>query len=239
MPKKNKVVSAIKTIHKVSTRAKRPVRRKNPGGGGGSSLAADAQRTLMPILPAAASYATARLVGRIIRMTVGAKVAGGRFERHFGPLGNLTALLAAYYSSKKVNAMRQYQQEMILGAGIALFQSLLETYIPALGHLIDVGPQAAQLPAAVRAKTGLAGAHQEMRPRRTRYVSPGELDSEKAIYNERVAQAQAQNVHSEAQVVDDEYPQSAVNGGIEYVDEIDEIVGQGEDADLYGGVFEN
>lgn len=230
MPKKNAVVSAIKTIKK--TAAKRPVaRRSNPG----NAMLADATKALSPILPAAASYVGARLVGRILRMTVGQKIAGGRLQKHFGPLGNLCALLSAYYGSKKINAIRPYQQELIIGAGIALFQSILETYIPALSHFADAQPQLTAAPQ----KVGLAGAHQAIRPRRTRFVVPGELDSEKAIYNQRIAEAQSQNIHAEAQEVDDEYPQSAVNGEtIEYVDEIDEAMGDADD-DLNSGIFAN
>lgn len=220
---KSKLVSAVKTFRQIApkTRAKRPIARApraNPGPQG------ELMATLTPVLPAVASYAGARLIGRILRLVVGARIAQGRYAKHFGPLGNAAAFGAAYFAGKKVARARPYQTEMLIGAGIALVQSLLETYLPGMAHFIDAG--APQAPAnAQAAATSQRAAKRAMAG--TRYVLPGEVESARA--SARVAEAQAQNFPSEAQHVDDE---------------VDEAMGAADDGegmegleDLYDGVF--
>jgi hypothetical protein len=237
MPKKNKVVGAIKAVRKVAARAKRPVPRRNSGGGVVSDVVAETQQALIPVAAGATSYIVARLLGRLLRVYLGPKIMNGVLQKHFGPAGNAAALVAAIYGGKRVNALRAYRQELIVGAGIAFFQSLIETYLPGLSGIVDANPQLV----APTPKVGLAGTAAAIRPRgRTRYVVPGQLESEAA--NQRIAHAQSENIYSEAQVVDDEYPQSPVGDsgdGLGEYDVIDEIVSQGDDADLYEGVFAN
>jgi len=231
----SKIVSAVKAIK--ATRAKRPTSkpvrdrpvRDNPGRAGG-----DLMHTLTPILPAAASYIGARLIGRILRMIIGARIAGGKFEKHFGPLGNLAAFGGAYYAGKKVASARKYQNEMLIGAGIALIQSLIETYLPGMAHFVDAGSPQAALPQPGFGKKGLAGTVSK-RNNVTRYVSPGELESERAALNERVARSQSQNIESEAQEVEDELPESMAgeDEAVALAEENEELSG------LYDGVFSN
>lgn len=223
----SKIVTAVKAI-KAHTRAKRPVTRAvrdNPRGG-------DMMQSLMPVLPAVASYVGARLIGRIVRMIIGARIAGGAYEKHFGPLGNLAAFGGAYFAGKKVQSAKRYQTELLIGAGIAFFQSVLETYLPGMSHFIDAAPQltAPQPGFGTGTKKGLSG--YSGRPAKTRYVSPGELESERAITNERVARAQSQNIDAEAPEVSDEMPDATGDGEAMALAEENEQL-----SDLYDGVF--
>jgi hypothetical protein len=223
----SKIVTAVKAI-KAHTRAKRPVAvRSNPRGGGGEMM-----QTVMPVFPAVASYIGARLIGRIVRMIIGARIAGGAYEKHFGPLGNLAAFGGAYFAGKKVQSAKSYQTELLIGAGIAFFQSVLETYLPGLSHFIDASPQLVAAPKpGFGTKKGLSGYSD--RPTKTRYVSPGELETERAIASERVSRAQSQNIDSEAPEVSDEMPDA--------MGEDSEAVALAEEneqlSDLYDGVF--
>lgn len=230
----SKIVTAVKAIKSVSkgSRAKRPIARAPR-----SNPSSDMMQTVTPVLPAVASYAGARLIGRILRMIIGARIAGGKYEKHFGPLGNLAAFGAAYVAGKKVASARRYQTELLIGAGIALFQSVLETYLPGMSHLIDAGqpqltaqPGFGPSPAGVGGKSGLSGYR---RSTKIRYVSPGELESERVIANERVARAQSQNLPAEAQEVDDEMPDAMGEEGeaVALAEENDQL------SDLYDGVF--
>jgi hypothetical protein len=222
----SKIVTAVKAINK-HTRAKRPITRAPRSNPGNAFL-----DTVMPVLPAVASYAGARIIGRIFRMVIGQKIAAGAYAKHFGPLGNLLAFGGAYIAGQKVASARRYQTEMLIGAGIALFQSLLETYMPGMSYIVDSSPQLTAPTPAPTSGTGRRGLSGYRGKQRIRYVSPGELESEATIANERVSRAQSQNLPAEADEVDDEIPVSQGEAeAVALAEETDQL------SDLYDGVF--
>lgn len=168
--KKPVPLSSIPT-RKNAAKPKRPSRRRNASGalaalGGSASAVLSSVPMAGDLLPGLGGYAATRMVGRLVRNVLGGRWP--RFFRHYGPLGNLIALLAIWAVMEKWSKARKYKDPAVLGAGIAFVQTLLQTYLPGLSWLFDAQPA---LPGPV-ATSGVAA----FRNRGTRYVSPGELD---------------------------------------------------------------
>lgn len=226
----------------VSFRGKRkPVApRKNPMVAIASVTDAATGMAMMAI-PGIGGYAVTRLGGKFARILIGQRVAGGKYAKHFGPLGSLGTLLAVLYAAQKWEKARKYQEPILVGSAIALFQSLLQTYLPGLVGLIDGQPLLAA-PAATGAvnafRRGMGGVQ---RGSKVRYVSPGELESERTIYDEREDRAEADEVTSQSAQVADELPPDDSDEPLsdESADIREFVQENAELGDLYDGVFKN
>lgn len=188
-------------------------------------------------------YVSTRLGGKFLRVLVGSRVAGGRFAKHFTPVGSLATLIALWYASGKWQKARPHRESILVGSAVALVQALLQTYLPGLVGIIDgqpaLGDYTSNGSAAARFRRGVNGKRRGNGANGVRYVSPGELESEDALRNERADRAEANEVQSESAHVDDEVaaddpnePLSDEEAAIRQVVEENAELG-----DLYDGVF--
>lgn len=195
------------------------------------------------VIPGAASYVVHRGVTQAIENRLGgAALARGILERNISTGVALTLLFGAWYAGRKVKSLGKYQAGMLVGTTISTLQHLLSKYMPKLGLLLGLQPADAA-PAQASLGGTQRGPHAPMgalpRRKRTRFVSPGEIDGERR--NEEVLEAQAQADYSSvsdysndyAPVESDEY-----SGGVSN-DEVASIVDETADVqDDYGnGIF--
>lgn len=186
--------------------------------------------------PGIGSYAATRLTGRLARNTIGAKFPA--YARHIGAGGSLLAFVAAIYAAKKVKALKRYETPILIGGGLALIQTIIQLYLPGLSWLFDGPVQAPVALPAPKAQSMGAVAQFRRRQPRERFVSPGEIESERmeAHYSGRdqavnftpVNASTLQTAATAEQLDDDE------DDG----PEPDDLVGEESDiSDLYDGVF--
>ena len=213
--------------------ATRKARRKNPDDAPAPRTYARRNPPLKTDLvqflgPAVGAYAVTRFTGR------GLHLFGSRwpaFQKHLRPLGNLLAFAAAWLASHKWKRLEKYHTPIVVGSGLALIQSLVQTYLPGLAWLLDAEPARAVLafPATAPSPTGAVNGFRR-RPR-VRYVSPGELSSAEVEEMHEEAQAAA----PEAQAAAPEEPEPGEEEAM-----LADLLGDDEEmADLYGGVFKN
>lgn len=116
--------------------------KKNPG-----TLAPKANPPLVSeigeyILPGFAGFAATRLMTRIAATQV-AKYKPD-LAPHAGAATSIAAFLAAWFLAHRVKFTAPYQQPLVVGAGLALIQSLLQLYFPKLGWIVsDATPEIA------------------------------------------------------------------------------------------------
>jgi len=248
MSKKKPVAARSKLVAFKSKRApvaprKNPPRRKSPPKRNPmvalASVGDAATNMAMMVVPGIGGYTATRLGGKFMRVLIGSRVAGGKYAKHFGPLGSLGALLGLMYASQKWEKARKYQEPIVIGSAIALFQSLLQTYLPGLIGLIDdrtpLDAVTLKTPPGL-ARRGLAG---YQRGAKIRYVSPGELESQETLEEERDDRAEADEVNSQSAQVADELPPEDPDEPLS--DAAPDFMPQddGELSDLYDGVFKN
>lgn len=170
MPKK----VAKRPIHlpSLATR-KRKTYRKNPEG-----LIANAKDAVLSngIVHATGGYAASRLAGRVLRRILGAKYPV--MSKHATPLGNLLMAIAIYMTVKKWKKVRE---EAMIGAAIAVVQSLLQTYMPGLAATFLDSDGLLETPKPVAPPSTSWGLGDAPPPRPTRkFVLPGELEAGRA-----------------------------------------------------------
>jgi len=94
------------------------------------------------IIPGFAGFASTRLLTRIAATQV-AKYKP-ELANHAGALTSVAAFLAAWFLAHRLKWTAQYQQPLVVGAGLALIQSLLQLYFPKLGWIVsDATPEIA------------------------------------------------------------------------------------------------
>lgn len=235
MPRKKKPSGLH--LFKKTVAARKPRRRKNPETA--VPVRSATRRSNPPIttdlvqsiVPAVGSYAATRLTGRIMRNFV-----GGRFptwQKHFGPLGNVLAFIASWVLSHKWRRLERYHTPIVVGSGIALVQSLVQTYLPGLAHLIDAEP-AGQWEGYQLTKPSPSGAVNDFRRRkRVRYVSPGELASEEA----QAQVMQEDHAATEGAAEESDEAPEQITDGVSEVSPDNLLADNEELTDLYGGVF--
>jgi hypothetical protein len=94
------------------------------------------------ILPGFAGFAATRFLTRIAATQV-AKVKPN-MGKHAGVLTSTAAFLAAWFLAHRIKWIAQYQQPIVVGAGLAAIQSILQLYFPTLGWIVsDATPELA------------------------------------------------------------------------------------------------
>lgn len=92
------------------------------------------------VLPGFGSFATARLLTRIVATQVAKKKP--TWGKHAGALASIAAFFAAWWGGNKVKWLEKYQTPIMFGAGVAALQSVVQFYVPKLGWMVsDASPQ--------------------------------------------------------------------------------------------------
>jgi hypothetical protein len=128
MPRKRRKKSSLANFtKKVATR-----KRKNAALVGNPGLATDLASR---IVPGIAAYAATRVGGRILYGVTSKRYP--KFGKHAGPLGTVAAAAALWLSAHKVQRLAPYHDPIVVGASIAAAQTILQTYIPQYGWIMN------------------------------------------------------------------------------------------------------
>lgn len=165
---------AKRPVHLPALATRKRRARKNPSSDGFMSNAKDAVLA-NGLVHAAGGYASARLAGRIARRMLAAKFPA--LTRHATPLGNVAMAAVIYMVTKK---WRKVREEAVIGAVIAVIQSILQAYMPGLAAMLmdtDVGLETTM----TRTATGLGTVpgRPSIAPRK-KFVLPGEIEAGRA-----------------------------------------------------------
>lgn len=109
------------------------------------------------ILPGFAGFAATRFLTRIAATQV-AKYKPN-LGKHAGVLTSAGAFLAAWFLAHKVKFLEKYQQPLVVGAGLATIQSVLQLYFPTLGWIVsDATPELSEGASAASATSQIVTA---------------------------------------------------------------------------------
>ncbi len=216
--KKPGSIASFRRVARVAGR-KRPEPRSNSGG---------KPSIVMRVGAGVGGFAAANIGAFILKKVLANKLAN--LQKILGPAGGLAVFGALWYGTGKIVSLRKYRLELLVGSGLAVVQHTLAAMIPSLAWL--GGEQTPkQLVAAQQQQAALQG------PPRTRYVIPGEIESER-----REAEIKAgtwgKPQYAQQQtsgVTDEEGPTGN--------DEVDELAAwdneEEELDDVKGGIFSN
>jgi hypothetical protein len=88
------------------------------------------------VAPAVASYAVTRLAGRASRVYIGRRYP--KLRPYLPLAGSLAAAGVMYYATTKVSDLKRFKTAVMVGAGIALTQTLLLQVMPQAAWLFDL-----------------------------------------------------------------------------------------------------
>jgi len=128
------------------TRSVAKRRRSNPDG-----AVARAADTLQDVVaPAVIGYAAARIAGRIAYKL--ARKRSPRLAKHLGAITPGIVTAGTYAVASMIESTERYRAGFLAGGGIATAQSLLQSYVPQYGwvlndyHMNDAAPQQFVMP---------------------------------------------------------------------------------------------
>jgi len=109
------------------------------------------------IIPGFAGFAATRFLTRIAATQV-AKYKPN-LGKHAGVLTSAGSFLAAWFLAHRVKFLEKYQQPLVVGAGLATIQSVLQFYFPTLGWIVsDATPELSESADAASATSQLVTA---------------------------------------------------------------------------------
>lgn len=93
--------------------------------------------------PGFAGFAVARFTTRIAATQIAKRKP--RLGKHAGAAAAIAAFLAAWFLANRWKAISKWQMPIVVGAGLAAIQSLIQLYIPKLGWMVsDATPELEQ-----------------------------------------------------------------------------------------------
>lgn len=125
----------------------REVKQRNPTGSLGENLIAGA-----------GAYAGSRVVSRIAHALVNSKWP--QYAKHADPIASAASLAGVWIATSKVRKLEPYKVPAMIGAVIALIQSVLTTWMPGLAYQLGILPASApmgQLSGAPQGQSGTGG----------------------------------------------------------------------------------
>lgn len=112
--------------------------------------------------PGFAAFAATRMLTRMAAVQIAKRKPS--WAKHAGVLASLGSFAAAWLGAHRVKMLEKYQTPLMVGAGIAALQSMIQLYIPSLGWMIsdstpEIGDATANaLPATVTQQQQIAAA---------------------------------------------------------------------------------
>jgi hypothetical protein len=128
MAKKSGLVSFVKKAKRLKTESS-SFMKKNP------PIVTD---VFTYIVPAAGAYVATRMIGRAARTFL-----GGKFPKTLpfaAPAASLATFGMIWYFAHKVDFTKKYHNQLMIGAGIAVIQSLVQSVLPGMNWLFDSAP---------------------------------------------------------------------------------------------------
>lgn len=96
------------------------------------------------VVPGGAAFIATRFATRMATTAIAKKWP--KVAKHAGALASVGSFAAAWLVGHKLDLTRRYQEPIIIGAGVAAIQTLLQTYVPNLGWMVS--DASADVPAA-------------------------------------------------------------------------------------------
>lgn len=123
-----------------------------------------------------AGFAAGRFVTRAVSLQVAKR--SEKWAKHAGVAGGLVTFLAATFLARRWKVTEKYQTELQVGAGMALAQTIVQTYLPQLGWIVsDCNPQLPSATAATAEQSAAAS------PQSTGFL-PDDEDDDAYPYND-------------------------------------------------------
>lgn len=177
-----KRVATRKRAAKKKSKKGKPPAKKNPASVPNPPVIEDLTQF---VLPGVGAYAASRIIGRIA-YKVGKKKSPA-MAKHAGALAPAAYLIAVWFLVHKVKRLEAYHAPALIGASIGALQSILQTYLPQYGwilndyHLDDVLPNGSQ--AAIDAPTP-AGQIETGHHEAAGHLEEGDLSDDDQILSE-------------------------------------------------------
>lgn len=95
----------------------------------------------------AGAYVVNRIATGVVHKALAPRL--GRLGSHIGPAASVGFLAMVWYLAEKLAFLRRYQNSVIVGSAIAVFQTLLSRYLPGVENLLNAASYpVVQVPAA-------------------------------------------------------------------------------------------
>lgn len=92
------------------------------------------------VLPGFGGFAASRLLTRVAAVQIEKRKPS--WGKHAGALAAVGAFMSAWLLAHKVKQLRAYHLPIVIGAGLAAIQSLLQLYLPQFGWIVaDASPE--------------------------------------------------------------------------------------------------
>jgi len=96
------------------------------------------------ILPGFGAFAATRFLTRVATIQIAKRWP--KHAKHAGAMASAGAFAAAWFGAHRVKYLEKYHHPIVVGAGLAAIQSLVQLYLPSVGWMVsDCSPE---LPAA-------------------------------------------------------------------------------------------
>ncbi len=123
---------------------KRYGRKRNGDGGGFKSNPPLLTDLAEFVGPGFAAFAATRFVTRVAAVQLAKKKPS--WGKHAGAVASVASFLAAWFGAHRIKFTEKYHTPIVVGSAIAMFQSLIQLYIPKLGWMLaDASPEIAEL----------------------------------------------------------------------------------------------
>lgn len=83
----------------------------------------------------AGAYVVNRIASGVVHKALAPRL--GRFGSHIGPAASVGFLAMVWYLAEKLAFLRRYQNSVIVGSAIAVFQTILARYLPGVENLLN------------------------------------------------------------------------------------------------------
>lgn len=126
-------------IKRVNPAKARKARKRAAGRSQSRALAANPVGGLSSILESAGlafgSYAVTRFVSRVAFVQLSPKYP--KLAPHLHTLSSLASTVATYYAAQHIEALKPYDEELVIGSVIASAQSVVQHYLPKFGWIVS------------------------------------------------------------------------------------------------------
>lgn len=108
---------------------------KNAADETGAKLMAQFGALGADVLAGILSYLGIRVTGRLARIELGQRFP--RLAKHLTALTNISSLGGLWYATEKVKFLKEHQTPILVGAGVATIEGLIQAYLPGLAWAVD------------------------------------------------------------------------------------------------------
>lgn len=175
------------------------------------------------ILPGFGGFAGTRIVNRVTASLIAKKWP--RFAKHAGFLATLGGFGLAWFAAHRIRKLAPYHTPIVVGSGIAVLQTAVQTYVPRYGWLVGHPQEDLALPAAEQPDGGQLEEAVGMTP------------DEAYVYNQALDNGRYQDAPRTRAVAPAQPSAQAASSSD--IDPLDDLLSEMADDDNYGGVFAN